>query len=580
MENHAGFALLVASFCLIWVSGATSISNKQYLGIDPRDLSYYKSDVIKCINGSKKFTREQLNDEFCDCPDGTDEPGTSACPEGKFYCQNAGHIPLKIFSSRVNDGICDCCDGSDEYDGNANCPNTCWEAGKAARERLKKKIETFKEGIVARKKEIEKAKEAYTKDEAELAKLKSDEKMLKELVQKLKEQKERIEKLEQEERLKKEKEEKRLREEEEKSKEQEEKAEESQQHSTDSSHEQEILMDSHDREIESRNDDVTKTESAASDAVEQENVDSGAISDDAEGLSKEELGRLVASRWTGQEASEKKDIIGNVEEDQVSHDPDEHYGYNSETEENRAKYDEDDRANYDEDNFEDDQEDEYEDDNAVSDGSYIPDQYEKTGSADTTDTSNPSWFGKIQRTVQNVLHAFNFFKTPVNVSEAAHIRKEYEESNSKLSRVQSKVSSLSEKLKHDFGKEKEFYLFYDHCFESKQNKYVYKICPFKQASQVEGHSTTRLGSWDKFEESYRVMLFSNGDRCWNGPDRSLKVRLRCGVKNEVSDVDEPSRCEYLAFMSTPSVCLEDKLKELEQKLGQLTTMQPQNHDEL
>lgn len=29
--------------------------------------------------------------------------------------------------------------------------------------------------------------------------------------------------------------------------------------------------------------------------------------------------------------------------------------------------------------------------------------------------------------------------------------------------------------------------------------------------------------WDKFEDSYRLMMFSNGDKCWNGPDRSLKV---------------------------------------------------------
>lgn len=35
-----------------------------------------------------------------------DFAGTSACPEGKFYCRNIGHTPITIFSSRVNDGIC------------------------------------------------------------------------------------------------------------------------------------------------------------------------------------------------------------------------------------------------------------------------------------------------------------------------------------------------------------------------------------------------------------------------------------------------------------------------------------------
>ena len=42
------------------------------------DEKYYKSSSeIKCKDGSKRFTRAQLNDDFCDCADGTDEPGSS-----------------------------------------------------------------------------------------------------------------------------------------------------------------------------------------------------------------------------------------------------------------------------------------------------------------------------------------------------------------------------------------------------------------------------------------------------------------------------------------------------------------------
>ncbi|CAN0860732.1 Glucosidase 2 subunit beta [Linum grandiflorum] len=66
--------------------------------------------------------------------------------------------------------------------------------------------------------------------------------------------------------------------------------------------------------------------------------------------------------------------------------------------------------------------------------------------------------------------------------------------------------------------------------------------------------------WEKFEDNYSSMLFSNGAGCWNGPRRSMKVKLRCGLKTEVSEVDEPSRCEYAAVMSTPITCLDGKLK--------------------
>lgn len=62
-----------------------------------------------CLDGSRSIPWSALNDDYCDCPDGSDEPGTSAC-EGvvgaTFYCKNEGHIPGVILSSRVNDGIC------------------------------------------------------------------------------------------------------------------------------------------------------------------------------------------------------------------------------------------------------------------------------------------------------------------------------------------------------------------------------------------------------------------------------------------------------------------------------------------
>ncbi|CAB4069117.1 PRKCSH [Lepeophtheirus salmonis] len=84
-------------------------------GVDPDFVSFYDSAKnFQCLDGSSIIDYRKVNDDYCDCEDGSDEPGTSACPNGSFFCHNMGFMQSRIPSSRVNDGICDCCDGSDE----------------------------------------------------------------------------------------------------------------------------------------------------------------------------------------------------------------------------------------------------------------------------------------------------------------------------------------------------------------------------------------------------------------------------------------------------------------------------------
>lgn len=96
--------------------------------------------TFACLDGSSVIPFSAVNDDYCDCADGSDEPGTSAC-EGRsaayFFCWNRGHIPGKVLASRVNDGICDpeCCDGSDEWASGA-CPDRCAEISKVHREKV------------------------------------------------------------------------------------------------------------------------------------------------------------------------------------------------------------------------------------------------------------------------------------------------------------------------------------------------------------------------------------------------------------------------------------------------------------
>ncbi|KAL4218365.1 hypothetical protein ACF0H5_023102 [Mactra antiquata] len=102
-----------------------TVDNDKDLSSLPRGVHVSMSEMylpdsrgkFKCHNSKIHIPFVAVNDDYCDCPDSSDEPGTSACLESKFYCtfQNPDIEPQYIPGSRVNDGVCDCCDGSDEW---------------------------------------------------------------------------------------------------------------------------------------------------------------------------------------------------------------------------------------------------------------------------------------------------------------------------------------------------------------------------------------------------------------------------------------------------------------------------------
>ncbi|KAK1286076.1 hypothetical protein QJS10_CPB20g01942 [Acorus calamus] len=64
----------VLSVVLILSSLRSVLPSSPYLGIAPKELKYFAGEVTACRDGSGTFKKDRLNDGFCDCPDGTDEP--------------------------------------------------------------------------------------------------------------------------------------------------------------------------------------------------------------------------------------------------------------------------------------------------------------------------------------------------------------------------------------------------------------------------------------------------------------------------------------------------------------------------
>jgi protein kinase C substrate 80K-H len=170
------------------------------------------------------------------------------------------------------------------------------------------------------------------------------------------------------------------------------------------------------------------------------------------------------------------------------------------------------------------------------------------------------------------LDAWDSLQSNGDTSEPNQKRRELDEDldrekqlGSELRQVQDEIQSLVDSIGYEepmkFGPDGELYALKDECYSHDTGKYVYEICLFGSAKQKEGKgggSGTDLGRWagatiDE-ETGRRVWRWENGQRCWNGPNRSATAYITCGAKNRVLSVEEPEICKYELQMESYIAC--------------------------
>jgi len=139
------------------------------------------------------------------------------------------------------------------------------------------------------------------------------------------------------------------------------------------------------------------------------------------------------------------------------------------------------------------------------------------------------------------------------------------------------VQSLEAKLQADKGGkqiESNYGYFEDNCANSNLDGYSYRVCLFGRATQ----DGTELGSWQGWDpKSAHHALFENGQRCFSGITRSLRVQIQCGEHLVLTRVLESSQCVYEASMTHPAACDPSML---EAPLAAHAILPHESHDEL
>ncbi|XP_059479693.1 glucosidase 2 subunit beta [Neocloeon triangulifer] len=526
--------IIITLSCLINLRNAVAVEILRPRGVSVTKTALYDPEKnFTCFDGAVTIPFLQVNDDYCDCLDGSDEPGTAACSNGFFHCTNVGHQAVDLFSSRVNDGICDCCDGTDEFDGRdilggGHCINICHEMGQVAREEAQRLAEMQKKGAELRREMARKAAELKAEKLNQLNQLKKDQeealaiKVEKEVIKSQAEEKENAALAV-------------YREAEEK-----EKAKKAEIQKEENAKEAKSMFELFDSD---RNGRISLQELQTKQEFDRDR-DGQVTAEEARFFlnENEEVGEdsFVAECWPRMKpfymmnagkyivpgdgiSKEDTDDINNLEEPNTDTDLAEEENFNEE----------------------------------VTDATETEDYHEETHNSDDEDHDDAYVEKEEEKYVSEVQYNA---ETQKIIDDAVNARHEYEEADRSVRDVEREIRQIEESLQKDYGIDGEFAALEGECFEYTDREYIYKLCPFDQASQrpKNGGGDTRLGSWGHWVGSepnkYSHMMYTNGQSCWNGPQRSTKVELACGTENLLTAVSEPNRCEYKFDLQTPAAC--------------------------
>lgn len=561
------------SLIALFVCSVTAASEKPVIrGLDPALASKYvpsAQGTFKCLDGSLEIPFARVNDDYCDCPDGSDEPGTSACNNGSFYCANIGHTPARISSRKVNNGVCDpdCCDGSDEWDATKKCPNRCEEVGKQHRLAAEKLEKQTRLGSMKRQ---ELANQASA-----MRKTKGDE-----LEQKEAQLKELTARYEDAERLKQELEEK----------EQKQKEAENEQLETRKSkylpglieYRKLLAFELH-RMRAQRDSLVLLLRSVKQDHNPGFNDKAvlGAISEYNQFLEHYPYIEAAALEYADEGSKARAEREAIMDKDSADQDDGSLEACNEAIGifENERETLGDDiellhealdkmRAGYNK-NYH---------DLAVKAVVVGLDEYDLTRDADQKvieKRANESDAAGLKLKADEVKallgsgqqqeeEEITTVKDNKDTQELADARTKYWDLQNEKNTLNNDVSNLRELLNDkDLGPQDVYMPVKDQCVSMEvAGEYNYEVCLLDRVTQISIKDGTRtnLGSFSGFGmlenggSDYAMHKYTNGAKCWNGPERSLTATFECAEEIKVLGVTEPEKCEYHAKMTGPFAC--------------------------